>query len=281
MPAERPVDRPVDRTVDRVEKGLHVGPDAEVDDKWLYVRPPKIDTAPADPFLALSQDWFAAAGFDWHPHRGLDTVTVVLDGVLEHADNLGNAGLLAAGDVQWTTAGRGLMHREVAYRHRPVRVLQLWLNLPAAARLCEPAYRDVVSGTVDGVAGPVRPRWPVRLVLVTVEPGGVLELPVPAADRAFALVWGGSARIGGEAVPSGSVAWSEPVARISSTDAPLILEAPRGEGPARIVVGSGPPVGEPVVVDGPFAMGDRDEIEQAQNDYRVGAFGPVPRLPRW
>jgi quercetin 2,3-dioxygenase len=279
---------PAHRGVDRVEEGLHAGPDVEVDDKWLHIRPG--EPARTDPFLVLSEDRFAAAGFDWHPHRGLETVTVVLDGVLEHADTLGDSGLLAAGDVQWTTAGRGLAHREVAHRGEPVHVLQLWLNLPATARRAEPGYQrvpsadrprvrraggvlDVISGTVDGVTGPARGRWPVQLVVVTVEPGGMVELPVPAADRAFALVLAGTAHIGGCQVPAGHLAWSEPVPAPAGTPTRLTLGAPDG---AKVLVGSGPPVGEPVVVDGGFVMNHPEEIAQARRDLAAGAFGPVP-----
>ena len=117
------------RTAARVEDRLHLGPDAQVDDKSLLVTPaaPRL----TDPFLVLAGDLFGSPGFDWHPHRGLETVTLVLDGVLEHGDNLGNAGALTAGDVQWMTAGRGIIHRELAFRDERAHTLQLWVNLPA------------------------------------------------------------------------------------------------------------------------------------------------------
>ena len=245
---------PAERAVDRVEKGLRTGPDAEVDDKWLHIRPG--EPARTDPFLVLSEDRFAAAGFGWHPHRGLETVTVVLDGVLEHADTLGNSGLLVAGDVQWMTAGRGLAHREQAHRGEPVHMLQLWLNLPAAARTAEPGYQrvrsadrprvrrgggvlDVISGTVDGVTGPARGRRPVQLVVVAVEARGVVELPVPAADRLFALVLDGLADIAGRPVPAGHLAWSDPVPAAAGASSLLTLGAAEA---TTLLVGSSPPV---------------------------------------
>jgi len=100
------------RTVARIQDRLHLGQDAQVDDKSLLFTPAAPERT--DPFLVLAEDLFSSPGFYWHPHRGLETVTLVLGGVLEHGDNLGNAGALTAGDVQWMTAGRGIIHRELA-----------------------------------------------------------------------------------------------------------------------------------------------------------------------
>src|ERR1700710_2749251 len=128
------------RTVVRVTQKRQLGPDSQVDDKALIIVPGH--PALTDPFLLLSEDWFSEPGFEWHPHRGLETVTTVLDGVLEHGDNLGNVGALEAGDVQWMTAGRGIIHRELAYRNEHVHTLQLWLNLPARSKMSATAYQD-------------------------------------------------------------------------------------------------------------------------------------------
>ncbi|HLU59386.1 MAG TPA: pirin family protein [Pseudonocardia sp.] len=213
------------RTVVRVEEALHAGPDAEVDDKWLHVRPH--DPARTAPFLVLSEDRITAPGFDWHPHHGIETVTVVLDGALEHEDDAGGAGVLRAGDAQWMTAGRGITHREVAAAGGHAHVLQLWRDLPAQARSAAPGHQqlraadrprivrpgveiDVLAGWVDGVAGPARPAAPAQVVLVTLEPGAVLELPVPAEHRAFALVVEGDATVAGTPVGARRTAWSEP-----------------------------------------------------------------------
>jgi quercetin 2,3-dioxygenase len=237
------------RAVVRVEEGLHAGPDAEVDDKWLHVRPG--DLARTDPFLVLSEDRISAPGFEWHPHRGIETVTVVLDGVLEHEDDAGGACRLHAGDVQWMTAGRGIVHREVAGRGAHAHVLQLWLDLPADARSATPGHQqlraadrprlarpgaevDVLAGTVAGVAGPARPVRPVQVVLVTLDPGAALDLPMPAADRAFALVIDGDAVVAGEAVPARRTAWSEPAGASH-----LALQG--GAARARLLVASGRP----------------------------------------
>ena len=109
-----------------------------------------------DPFVLLSEDWFSSSGFDWHPHRGLETVTFVLDGVLEHGDNVGNSGTLEPGDVQWMTAGRGIIHREHAFRYEHTHLLQLWVNLPANAssssphtRICSPLSGQSSNSTAS------------------------------------------------------------------------------------------------------------------------------------
>ena len=240
------------RGVDRVEDGLHAGPDAEVDDKWLHIAPG--DPARTDPFLVLSEDVFTTPGFDWHPHRGMETVTFVVDGALEHADSTGRSGVLHAGDVQWMTAGRGITHREQAHGGGPVHVLQLWVDLPVRARLVPPGYQDVragarprlsghgavvevLAGTVDGATGPARPACPVQAVLVTLDPDATLDLPVPAADRAFAFVLDGEAEVAGHAVRARQLAWSEPGAGTR-----LALRG--GSAGARLLVASGRPVRE-------------------------------------
>ncbi|TWF81282.1 hypothetical protein FHX44_117225 [Pseudonocardia hierapolitana] len=237
------------RTVVRVAEALHAGPDAEVDDRWLHVRPG--DVARTSPFLVLSEDRISAPGFEWHPHRGIETVTVVLGGVLEHEDDAGGAGVLEAGDAQWMTAGRGIVHREVAARGTPAHILQLWLDLPAEARSALPGHQqlraadrprlarpgaeiDVLAGTVDGVEGPARPAAPAQVVLVTLAPGAALDLPVPAAHRALALVIEGDAVVAGEPVRARRTAWSEPA------DATHLALLGGAEG-ARLMVASAPP----------------------------------------
>jgi quercetin 2,3-dioxygenase len=237
------------RTVDRVEDGLHAGPDAEVDDKWLHIRPG--DPARTGPFLVLSEDRFSRPGFEWHRHSGIETVTVVLEGALEHADSTGGSGVLHAGDAQWMTAGAGIEHREVAHGGSHAHMLQLWLDLPADARSVAPAHQeiraadrprlarrgaevDVLAGTVDGVSGPARPTRPVLAVLVTLEPDAALDLPVPVRDRAFAHVVRGDAVVGGRSVGPRRTAWSEP-----DGAAHIVLRA--GPAGARLLVASGRP----------------------------------------
>ncbi|MEC3916777.1 pirin family protein [Nocardia sp. CDC160] len=283
----------VPRKVDRVRTKAMGGPTDQVDNNALVIAPD--DITRTDPFLLMAEDWFSTPGFEWHPHRGLETVTVVLDGVLEHGDSLGHAGALEPGDVQWMTAGRGIIHRELAFRNEHAHTLQLWLNLPADKRMVDTRYQDVrqadqarveapgvlvrvVSGKAGTVTGPAENHWPITGLIVTLEPGSGYTPILPAADRAFAYVIEGEASIGGTTVSEGRIAWSDPT---SGSDASsLELRGTDPERPTTVMLFSGKPIREPVVFGGPFVMGSRDEIEQAFLDLRRGKFGQIPRLAR-
>ena len=229
-----------DRTVDRVTSKRSLGADEQVDDKALIFVPD--DPALTDPFLVLVEDRFSAPGFDWHPHRGIETVTTVLGGVLEHGDSLGNAGALEPGDVQWMTAGRGIIHRELAYRDEHAHTLQLWLNLPAERKLTEHRYQnllaadrprierpgaviDLVSGSLDEASGPALNHIDVQGSVVTIEPGTTLDYPLPAAHRVFAHVLAGRVTIAGRELNAGQTAWSDPLP-LPGGDSTLNLSAP-------------------------------------------------------
>jgi quercetin 2,3-dioxygenase len=287
------------RAVVRVEDRRRLGPDEQVDDKAMVFA--ANDPALTDPFLFLTEDWFSSPGFDWHPHRGIETVTTVVDGVLEHGDNLGNAGALEPGDVQWMTAGRGIIHRELAYRDEHAHTLQLWLNLPAARKLTDTRYQDllkaarprvtrpgaildVISGTVDGVSGPALRHVDVQGVLLTLEPSTSLDYSLPAGHRAFVYVLSGSVAVAGRRLTAGQTAWSDPVASdpiASATgDSMLRFTSPDGDGVTRLMAYSGTPLREPVAVGGPFVMNHRTEITQAFRDLHAGAFGEVPTQAR-
>jgi redox-sensitive bicupin YhaK (pirin superfamily) len=284
------------RPVTRVTTRQWLGRDAQVDDKALVIVPE--DPSLTDPFLAMSEDWFSAPGFEWHPHRGLETITTVLNGVLEHGDNIGNAGALHAGDVQWMTAGRGIIHRELAYRNEHVHTLQLWLNLPAESKLVQTSYQDllaarrprlelpgvcvdVVSGTIGDLSGPAANQWPVQGAIVSLDPGASAEYPLPACHRAFAYVLAGKVSIGPRLVRQGQTAWSDPQPsadrEVSST---LRLTVSAEHEPAQVMIYSGQPIREPVAMGGPFVMNTRDEITQAFADFHAGRFGAVPRQAR-
>jgi redox-sensitive bicupin YhaK (pirin superfamily) len=277
------------RGVDRIETKVRFGPDGQVDDKALIIMPN--DPARTDPFLALAEDWFSSPGFDWHPHRGIETVTLVLDGVLEHGDNLGNAGALEPGDVQWMTAGRGIIHRELAYRDEHAHTLQLWVNLPSRLKLVDTRYQDLVAarrprvettGTrvdrISGDDGPALNHWPITGALVTLEPGTWVAYTLPERHRAFAYVVAGNATIAGRRVHAGQIAWSDPV-EVGATSE-LTLAAPDGDEVTTVMLYSGEPIGEPVVLGGPFVMNTRDEIVRAYADFHAGHFGDVPRQAR-
>lgn len=281
------------RTLTRITAKQQLGPDAQVDDKALVFVP--TDPALTDPFLALVEDWFSTPGFEWHPHRGLETVTTVIDGVLEHGDNLGHAGALQAGEVQWMTAGRGIVHRELAYRDERAHVLQMWLNLPAAKKMTPSRYQDLTqdamprvyapgvtidvhAGTVGGVTGGARTHHPVQGLVATLDPGASYDLQVPGGHRLFAHVMNGRLLVGGRELRAGRTGWSDPVTGQATTT--LLLAAVDPEQPARVMVYSGTPLREPVAVGGPFVMNTKVEITKAFTDFHAGSFGPVPRTAR-
>jgi len=281
------------RTVARIETKTHMGPDEQVDDRNLVISPARPELT--DPFLLLSEDWFSSPGFNWHPHRGLETVTMVVDGVLEHGDNLGNAGALAAADVQWMTAGDGIVHRELAYRDERAHTLQLWVNLPRQRKLADTRYQDLlaarrpviehdgtridlIAGQADGISGPAVNEWPISGAIITLEPGRQLDHVLPARDRAFFYVLQGQVTIAGRTTAEGQVAWSDPLpaADVSS----ITLQTGDGDVPSVVMVYSGEPIREPVAFGGPFVMNTQAEIRQAFSDFHAGKFGDVPRLAR-
>jgi redox-sensitive bicupin YhaK (pirin superfamily) len=280
-----------ERAVARVSRPQRLGADEQVDDKALVLEPG--NWSAFDPFLLMAEDWFSRVGFDWHPHRGIETVTVVLEGELEHGDNQGGRGVLRAGDAQWMTAGRGIIHRELAHERRRVHTLQLWLNLPADRKLTEPRYQDlraeempvarqpgasarVYSGRSGDVVGPALNHVPVTMLDVTVEPGAGFAHQLPAGDEGFLYVLAGRGRCGGAAVAAGEVGQ---LAAAGDRDGPSSLRAGTDPaGPAlRFLFWSGRPLREPVVAYGPFVMNRPEQIAEAFADYRAGKFGPMPR----
>ena len=284
------------RTIDRVHGVRHLGGDGQVDRKAIVIPPGNWELF--DPFLMLAEDWFSTPGFDWHPHRGIETVTTVLDGALEHGDNRGNAGVLGPGDVQWMTAGGGIVHRELAHRDERVHTLQLWVNLPSTAKLVDARYQDftpdrmavvespgtrvqVVSGAVGDAGGPAENHWPITGLRITVEPGRAVDVPLPGDQRAFLYVLGGRLLAGAERseITAGDVAWSDPVGDGDSSST-LSLVAPEGDDVAEVLLYAGRPIREQVVAHGPFVMNTTEEIEQAFRDFRSGRFGDVPVLAR-
>ncbi|HEX5494458.1 MAG TPA: pirin family protein [Mycobacteriales bacterium] len=297
---------PVRRRVDRVHGVLPLGPDEQVDDKALVI--PPTDPSLVDPFIALSEDWFSRPGFNWHPHRGIETVTIVLDGALEHGDNRGCAGVLAPGDVQWMTAGSGIVHRELAFRDEHAHTLQLWVNLPAALKMTDARYQDLgadrlatvtgpgtlvraISGSAGdpagdtagdsagGAVGPAENHWPITGLMLTLEPTSSLTQPLPGPERAFLYVLSGRVRVGrdGTVLGRNQVAWSDPVGPDRSV---LDLHAPDGDEVVRAVLFAGRPIGEPVVLGGSFVMNTAEQIAEAYRDFHAGRFGPVPNLAR-
>jgi hypothetical protein len=244
-----------------------------------------------DPFLLL--DDFTSknpadyqAGFPLHPHRGIETVTYLLAGAVRHKDTLGNAGEIGAGEVQWMTAGRGILHEEMP-QARPEGILgfQLWVNLPAKLKMTAPRYQNiganeipivqrdggatirVIAGSVDGVIGPVGGIAVEPMYLdVSLAPHGSFGQPIPHGHAAFAYLFEGEGRFGGE--ESSIVAGSRLVV-FGDGDK---VEARAEDSPARFLLVSGKPLNEPIARYGPFVMNTRAEIEQTLRELQAGTF---------
>jgi hypothetical protein len=245
------------------------------------------DFAAISPFLVLVEDWFRApAGFPTHPHRGIQTVTFVLDGALEHRDHTGGHGVLRQGDVQWMTAGHGVMHSELPHQRETAHTLQLWLNLPGKEKMIPARYVNqlgtevsvvtlpgaevrLYAGKLGAVAAAHGSDWPMSLMDISAEAGAELSLAVPAADRGFVHILSGQARLGAGAatVNAGEVAWFEP--SLDASDDRLAVTALT---PLRALLYSSRPIDEPVVARGPFVMTSDAEIRQAFADYHAGRF---------
>jgi redox-sensitive bicupin YhaK (pirin superfamily) len=247
-----------------------------------------------DPFLMLDHfgpDQVAPGeqgGLNPHPHRGFETVTIMLEGTLEHHDSQGNHGVIGPGDVQWMTAARGIVHaeyREGEFARRGGRLqgIQLWVNLPRVHKLSEPGYQDlradsisavavaggevrVIAGEYRGVTGPARTFTPLAVLHVKLNGGGQAGIAVADAWNAGAYVIRGSACAGAQPLPQRSMAVFEPAAGSIELTA---------DAPAEILVLAGQPIGEPVVSWGPFVMSTREEIVQAQRDYALGRMGTL------
>lgn len=256
-----------------------------------------------DPFLvmdhmgAVQYAPYEAKGTPWHPHRGFETVTYIIDGQFDHQDSHGGGGRIADGDTQWMTAGSGILHIETP----PASLVesgglfhgvQLWVNLPAKDKLIAPAYQAIaadsvvafttadrgalirlIAGDVAGFEGPGHTHTPIALAHVTIEPGAALELPWPVGFNALGYVLSGDALVG----PAGRPVAEGQLAVFGEGDTIVVRGAdnPAGE-PAEVLLLGGQPIGEPVVMHGPFVMNTADEIRQAIEDFEAGLFGRVP-----
>jgi hypothetical protein len=239
-----------------------------------------------DPFLML--DLFGSdkpgdyiAGFPDHPHRGFETVTLMIEGRMRHRDSNGNEGLLQGGGVQWMTAGRGVIHSEMPEQAEGrMEGFQLWLNLAGTDKMQPGSYRDiadaeiprltlpgviarVVAGSSHGVAGAVqRPRTEPLIVDLALEPGASFEQPLPAAHHAFVVPYRGSLTIAGRAVQRAQLA-------LLGNDGEAVQLSAGAEGAKAILV-AGAPLNEPIVQYGPFVMNTRDQIIEAVQDFQQG-----------
>ena len=242
-----------------------------------------------DPFLLF--DHFAfndpvegpIRGFPMHPHRGIETVTYMLEGSVNHRDSLGNSGLIGPGDVQWMTSGRGILHEEMPRRSEESGVIygfQLWVNLPAAQKMTNPRYQEVtaasipsttkdgatvrvVAGEWNGTRGPVTEIAASPLYLdVRLAPASRFICPIPSGHTALAYVFEGAGNFSGEAVES--------VRMVVFSDGDQIeVESDTG---VRFMLIAGMPFGEPIVPYGPFVMNTVEEIQQTLAELRDGTF---------
>jgi redox-sensitive bicupin YhaK (pirin superfamily) len=254
------------------------------------------DSAWTDPFLVMGEELVNQPGFDWHPHRGMETVTLILDGALEHGDSMGNAGVLGPGDVQWMTAGRGVIHREVAARSEQAHVIQMWVNLPARQKLVPTRYQDLragmhavhtepgvlvqlISGETGAARGLALNHWPILGTVITLDPRTEYRQVLDGDQRAFAYVISGRLTIAGRPVHAGQIAWSDPVSRPGDPTT-LTLATGDGDEQTKVMLFAGRPIGESVYASGPFVMNTRAEIVQAYRDFHSGKFGSIPRHTR-
>ncbi len=249
-----------------------------------------------DPFLLF--DHFAfndpvegpIRGFPMHPHRGIETVTYMLEGSVNHRDSLGNSGLIGPGDVQWMTSGRGILHEEMPRRGPDGKIygFQLWVNLPARLKMIQPRYQEVkessiptlkkdgatirvVAGSTFGQTGPVTDiaASPVYMD-VSLDPDVKFNLPIPASHTTLAYVFEGEAVFTGDP-PASEVVTVASVRMVRLGDGDEIQVRTENH-PVRFMLFSGEPFGEPIVPYGPFVMNSREEIEQALADLRNGTF---------
>jgi redox-sensitive bicupin YhaK (pirin superfamily) len=263
-----------------------------------------------DPFLMLD-DFHTSnpdeylPGFPWHPHRGIETITYVLEGVVEHGDSMGNKGVIGAGDVQWMTAGSGIIHQEMP-QESPTGTMwgfQFWANLPTAQKMMPPRYRDVkaadipevkldngvtvkvIAGEVGGVKGPVgdiviEP----EMLDITVPAGTAFNHPLPLGHTAFAYVLAGEAYFDDQrdayAYEMVGHGWSDTERRCACAAETVVLFEHGGSAiqvtttdqPVRFLFVSGKPLNEPVAWYGPIVMNTQEELKVAFEEYQNGTF---------
>ena len=279
-----------------------------------------VDLADLDPFVHLDQmgevDYAPGEpkGTPWHPHRGFETVTYMIDGVFEHNDSNGGGGVITNGDTQWMTAGAGILHIEKPPEWLVVsgglfHGFQLWVNLPASLKFAPPRYQDiragevalasspdggalvrVIAGSVGELSGPGSTHTPITLIHATLSPGARLSLPWRADFNALAYVMAGYGFVGAGAGGSGAAGdragtpiQAGQLAVFGAGDAITVSAAPAREQESRspnldVLLLGGRPISEPVAWMGPFVMNTREELVQAVQDFHAGRLGTVPAV---
>ncbi|HEY9064634.1 MAG TPA: pirin family protein [Burkholderiaceae bacterium] len=285
----RPIER--SRTVERQVLGQPTSDGAGVKLTRVLTQPLQ---KRLDPFLMLDAFGSDAAsdyigGFPSHPHRGFETVTIMLEGRMRHQDSVGNVGLLEPGSVQWMTAGRGIIHSEMPEQEEGrMAGFQLWVNLAAKDKMTAPAYRDVppsgvpvatldgsgvtvrvIAGTALGIAGAVsRPTTEPLVLNITLPAGASFDAALPAAHNAFAYVYGGTAvDVGGTRVSSERMAILANDPAADGVRFTVDRDAPQ---PGRVLLVAGAPLNEPIAQYGPFVMNSVEQIREAVEDFQRG-----------
>lgn len=269
----------------------------------LVRRPfPKATFGDFDPFLLLDEigpvdvEPGAAKGAPDHPHRGFETVTYILAGCFEHKDSQGNAGKLHAGDVQWMTAGSGVVHsempeRELARHGGRIHGLQLWVNLPQQDKMIKPHYQEipaeripqaqtadglvsvkVIAGEALGANSSIQTQTPIMYLHFTIQPGAIAIQPMPKAYNAFTYVLDGEGLFGAEKERAGD---GQMVLFAQDGEEVVIANPTNANSALDVLLIAGVPLNEPVVRYGPFVMNTKAEIIQAIEDYRNGRMGSI------
>lgn len=260
---------------------------------------PSAGLSVADPFLMLDElgpvDYAPgqAIGAPDHPHRGFETVSYILEGEVEHEDSAGHRGIIGPGDVQWMTAGRGVIHSEMPTRQilekgGRVHGFQIWVNLPARDKMMAPRYQEVpkakipegksararvkvVAGSALGVDAAIDTRTPIALHDWTLDPGALEDVTIPTSYSVYVYVFSGTALVDGQSVVEGQLAvlGRGDIVRLGTDEAEKKA--------ARLLLLAGEPIREPVVSYGPFVMNTKAEILQAVSDYQNGKMGEIAR----
>lgn len=244
------------------------------------------DTQDFDPFLMLDcfdstnpEDYIK--GFPRHPHRGIETITYLIEGRIDHKDSLGNSGSILSGEVQWMTAGSGIMHEEMPKASERMLGLQVWLNLPAADKMCEPAYFaidrgmiaqyadeeckvNIISGSFKDVKGATPPNVKARLLDVLVNKGCTVNIDTDSTSCVFLFLIENGANVCGDAI-------AEKSAVLTTAGNSISVKADK-ESSSRFILFEGPPLGESIAWGGPIVMNTRQELQNAFDELNNGTF---------
>jgi hypothetical protein len=300
------VDRPLDATAERGVVSVTTAPSA-LEGEGFPVRRAfaGVDTSALDPFIHMDQMGeveYAPGepkGTPWHPHRGFETVTYMIDGTFQHQDSIGGGGLITNGDTQWMTAGGGILHieappEELVASGGLFHGIQLWVNLPSADKMIAPRYQDIgasqvslasspdggalfriIAGDLGGLDGPGSTYSPMAMVHATLSPGARAEIPWQPEFNALVYVLGGKGHGGskGQPISSGQLVVFGPGDFLTlGADAQQESRTPNVD----VLILGGRPIGEPVYAYGPFVMNTRAEVAQAFEDYQAGRLGTIP-----